>query len=702
MLEVCLLRLAHEEQRDGEDGQGVEARGVVRNRHHAADEAVDDPVRREPGEPLVPDAAHGLVSLHRDRHAQQAGVDREVRQTRDEAGSGRHELSDGALEADREHAGSRQRGERERPDVEQDAVDLGPAGAPLDDRRRGREHERRPRAEERRSGQRADRADRDRSTVVDLDRERLAEADEDDEGDQREDVVVGSEHEPDDARPDPDDRDEADEKGEPEREREEARPVHRVRPWMPALLRRSDLDGRRKRLEVVARFRHCDQSRLAVVGDRQRLGACVEHTVSALELRAVDGEIRLMDELVRVLAVTWVRGDADRDRRADRLARGLDVDGAIRDLAADPLGDLECLLGARLRQQDAELFASEPRRDVVVPEVRPEDLGEAFQDGIAREMAVRVVDVAQEVEVGHDQRERTVEALRAHDLLVERDPEVARVEEPGFRIDTCLGLELRHRERPVDQEHGSDRERDQPRVSVPERGHDDAEAGERELRRQAVEREQARLADRVSVPKQEHRREHRVVQPDEDDRAGEPCDGEAEAHARDQPIGMEDHPHRRPGGHGGDHVVADVEALAIPGGAVLEPGRDVLDDRDDDDQLRGQEQDRRDQEDVGCVVGLVAPRLHERRLRGGRAGHEQQEHDPNTRAVALGLEPRDERRCDEPRDDRDRYEVRGRREREPPGAARAGLRLLAEGNIGRNGAHAALTLGRPCRMFSLS
>ena len=67
------------------------------------------------------------------------------------------------------------------------------------------------------------------------------------------------------------------------------------------------------------------------------------------------------------------RGDADRDGRADRLARGLDVERALGDRAADPLGDLERLLERRLGQEDAELLAAEAGGDVVVAELRAED-----------------------------------------------------------------------------------------------------------------------------------------------------------------------------------------------------------------------------------------------------------------------------------------------------------------------------------------
>ena len=95
--QVCLLGLAHEEQRHGEHRERVEARRVVGDRHHAAHEAVHDPVRGQPREALLPDAPHALVTLHRDRDAQQAGVDREVGEAGSKARGGREELADGAL-----------------------------------------------------------------------------------------------------------------------------------------------------------------------------------------------------------------------------------------------------------------------------------------------------------------------------------------------------------------------------------------------------------------------------------------------------------------------------------------------------------------------------------------------------------------------------------------------------------------------------
>ena len=242
-----------------------------------------------------------------------------------------------------------------------------------------------------------------------------------------------------------------------------------------------------------------------------------------------------MDERVRVLRVLREAGDADRDGGADRLARRLDVVELLGDRAADPLGDLQRLLGRRLGQQDRELLAAEAGRDVVVAQLGAEDLGDPLQHRVAGEVAVRVVDLAEQVEVGHDQRQRPLEALRAPELLRERRGEVARVEEPGLRIDARLRLQLRHRERPVDQQQRRDRERDEPGIAGPERGEDDAERGEDELRRERLVREE--LAHRVTVDQADHGCDQRRVEHDEDDRGGGACEREADVVGGDQPVG---------------------------------------------------------------------------------------------------------------------------------------------------------------------
>src|SRR4051794_9989787 len=121
--------------------------------------------------------------------------------------------------------------------------------------------------------------------------------------------------------------------------------------YLAAFFQRLYLRCGRKRCVMVAVLRDRDQAGGPIRRHEQRLGARPEHAVSSLQLRAVYGEVRLMDELVRVGAVLREAGDADRNGCPDRLARGLDVEGALSDGTADPLRDLHCLIGRRLRQE---------------------------------------------------------------------------------------------------------------------------------------------------------------------------------------------------------------------------------------------------------------------------------------------------------------------------------------------------------------
>ena len=367
-----------------------------------------------------------------------------------------------------------------------------------------------------------------------------------------------------------------------------------------------------------------------------------------------------MHELVRVVAVARERGDAHRDGGADRLARGLDLEEARRDRAADPVGDLERLLRRRLRQEDRELLAAEARRHVVVAQLLAEDLGDAAQDGVAGEVAVGVVDVAQQVEVGHDQRHRPLEALGAPELLLHHRREVPGVVEAGLRVDSRLGLQLRDRERAVDQEQRRDRERDQPRVQVPERGDREAERREDEVGREALEREDAR-------PRAASGRGRGVTigartmwfAPTATTQAARPASAQRRSSSGIEAVRAQEQRGRPPRRQVPERVVADVEALDVPGVPLLQPLGHVHDDAEQRDELRRQQHRARDQEDPGGVERRVAGRAHGVGVRCGRAGREDQERRPLRRLRVV--EARQERqRGGESRRSRSRRRTRPR------------------------------------------
>ena len=214
----------------------------------------------------------------------------------------------------------------------------------------------------------------------------------------------------------------ADEDREARRHGEEARPDARMRRARCGARRSTGGDGsgarveqRRRRLAASARLGGGTAARRGarLTGLReQRLVRGVEDAVAPLDLRAVDGEVGLVDELVRVAAVarerrtpsetvTWIGSlEVSTSNSCSATARRMRSAISQRGLR----------LG--LRQQDRELLAAEARRHVVVAQLLAEDPRDAGQDGVAGEVAVRVVDVAQQVEVGHDQRHRPLEPRR--------------------------------------------------------------------------------------------------------------------------------------------------------------------------------------------------------------------------------------------------------------------------------------------------
>ena len=243
-------------------------------------------------------------------------------------------------------------------------------------------------------------------------------------------------------------------------------------------------------------------------------------------------------------------------------------------------------------------------------------------------MAVGVVDVTEEVEVGHDHGHRPLEARGAGELLAKLRREVTSVEEARLGIDACLLLEGRNAERAMNQEERGDGGGKQIGIPAPEARKCDTETREDEVCGEAVPREEPCFTERVSPREVEHRREKEVVHEDEDDTGCEAGDCHFGLAREPQVLHERNDPPRR---QSVQRVVADVEALDVPGVANLQPFRNVLHDAHEDDELRWQQEGSRDQEDDGRVVRLIPRRADDEELRDGCARGKQEEGRPAVR-----------------------------------------------------------------------
>ena len=107
--------------------------------------------------------------------------------------------------------------------------------------------------------------------------------------------------------------------------------------------------------------------------------------------------------------------DPDRDRERDI---GADAAGGI--LAAhidDAARDHRALAQRGGRQHDAELVAAGARQQIAGPQPRLRHQREMLQAGVARGMAVGVVDRLEVVEIDHQQRKRLAAAVRPRAFL---------------------------------------------------------------------------------------------------------------------------------------------------------------------------------------------------------------------------------------------------------------------------------------------
>ena len=162
----------------------------------------------------------------------------------------------------------RERGERQRADVEQQLVETASPRAPLDQRHCQRECECSPRTDDGGARKRADGADRDRPGPLHLDRERLTDADEREDRQQTEDVEAAAHDRHEEAGAGTEDADEADEDRQPAADPEEARTGMGVWTGGRATVDRGRRVGDRDQLahRLLAVFRQAEQTRGALLG----------------------------------------------------------------------------------------------------------------------------------------------------------------------------------------------------------------------------------------------------------------------------------------------------------------------------------------------------------------------------------------------------------------------------------------------------
>ena len=188
--------------------------------------------------------------------------------------------------------------------------------------------------------------------------------------------------------------------------------------------------------------------------------------VPALDLGAVEGELGVLEQRVRILPVLREQGDADAGRGLDLLAVDVEWFGHRRqDLVGqgDNLGGL-----ADLRLHERELVATEPGQRVAGADRCGDPLGDGAQQLVADWVAQGVVDVLEAVEIEQQDRDHAAFAAGTGQLLAEPIVQQGAVRQAGEQVvqgqtpdHLCAELERgvtdRAQAQPIDaiDQHGS-------------------------------------------------------------------------------------------------------------------------------------------------------------------------------------------------------------------------------------------------------
>ncbi len=221
-----------------------------------------------------------------------------------------------------------------------------------------------------------------------------------------------------------------------------------------------------------------------------------EGVVAAAELLGgIEREIGMDDEVLRIVGVDRIDGDAGAGARQD--GRALEADRLV-DARQDALGDaVDVLAAAGARQDHDELVAAEAHAEIGGAAGFAHALGGDDQHVVAGGMAERVVDLLEAVEVELDHGEPLAAAVRGLEQRVEmvgQEGAVVQAGQPVMDGDEGHGIARVDELVRAPQDHLRHRPEDEQRHQ-----HDDADGGVEQRPVHAEHLVETRLGERVDA-----------------------------------------------------------------------------------------------------------------------------------------------------------------------------------------------------------
>ena len=129
-------------------------------------------------------------------------------------------------------------------------------------------------------------------------------------------------------------------------------------------------------------------------------GDCNTIATATLDLihRAIGGS----EQRFRIVAVRGERRDTDADGNGDRQRSGFRQSTMSTDGGSESFRDIACAGNRRTGQQRDELIATPARRDITTAQRAMQQFTDECEHGITLEVAVRIVDELELIDVNHE------------------------------------------------------------------------------------------------------------------------------------------------------------------------------------------------------------------------------------------------------------------------------------------------------------
>ena len=195
--------------------------------------------------------------------------------------------------------------------------------------------------------------------------------------------------------------------------------------------------------------------------------SCADDPVASLNLCLVERDIRFVDQFVAGRSILGETGKPQAHRGVDRGRTADDRKGGVFDCVANALRNFGCRGLICVGQENGVFFPPKAAGHIFFAHCLHNNLGDPGDHCIPGQMSIGIVDVAQQVQIAHDDRQGLVMMLGMGQFFFKAFLEIAGIPQPCLAVGLALFLQLRQFEHPLEEDEGCQHQQKQPGSQYP-------------------------------------------------------------------------------------------------------------------------------------------------------------------------------------------------------------------------------------------